>query len=183
MLLNGGRWIMMPLCSLNYANPNSAVKTCVSVWEMQESSVLMCKNFTKVFVLQLCLHLKGRFQKMTQRKSRPARISLSVCGACLSGCEAFLGGLDVMWRDPLWQLHESLQTCQPAQEDSFSCPLSHPRKIWVAPFHTAGVENADGYLSVYPIRSDDPPQRGHISQPGDRNPQDHMYDNFFSRRS
>lgn len=33
------------------------------------------------------------------------------------------------------------------------------QNIWVAPFHTAGVENADRYLSVYPIRSDDPHQR------------------------
>lgn len=30
------------------------------------------------------------------------------------------------------------------------------KKIWVAPFHTAGVENADRYHSVYQFRSDDP---------------------------
>lgn len=71
----------------------------------------------------------------------------------------------------MWQLLESLQTCQPFLEDSFSCQPSRPKEIWVAPFHTAGVENADRYHSVYHIRSDDP-QRDHISLPGDRIPQD-----------
>ncbi len=52
-------------------------------------------------------------------------------------------------------------------------PAFPSEKIWVAPFHTAGVENADSYLLVDPVRFDEP-LRGHISQPGDRIPQDHM---------
>lgn len=43
------------------------------------------------------------------------------------------------------------------------------KKIWVAPFHTAGVENADRYHSVYQFRSDDP-CRDRISPAGDRIP-------------
>lgn len=52
---------------------------------------------------------------------------------------------------------KSPQTCQPFLEDSFSCQLPRPTGR-VAPFHTAGVENADRYLSVRPVRSNDPPQ-------------------------
>lgn len=69
----------------------------------------------------------------------------------------------------------SPQTCQPFLEDSFSCQPPRPtgRKSGGAPFHTAGVENADRSLSVYPNRSDNP-QRGQISQPGDRSRRGHM---------
>lgn len=52
-----------------------------------------------------------------------------------------------MWCELLWQFRESLQTRQPFLEDSFSCQLSRPTgsRIRVAPFHTAGVENADSH--------------------------------------
>lgn len=41
-------------------------------------------------------------------------------------------GVDVMWCELLWQLHVSLQRCQPFLTDSFSCQPSHLKKsVWL----------------------------------------------------
>lgn len=45
--------------------------------------------------------------------------------------KAHVGGMNVVWREPPWQFCESLQTCLPLLEDSFS---SHERNITAAPF-------------------------------------------------
>lgn len=136
----------MTLCSLNYANPNYTV----SVEHMPDSSSPPLFSWTR-----RCSH----FQNMILGNCCLSKIFPTVHKACLCRCKAFLRGVHVMWRELLWQLRESPADMSAVPRGFLFMPAfpSDWQKIWVAPFHTSGVEKADNYLSVYAIRSDDPP--------------------------
>ena len=73
--------------------------------------------------------------------------------------------IDVMWRELLWQLCEKPADMSAIPRGFLFMPAS-PGHGWQriqggggvggAPFHTAGVENADSHRSAHPAGSDDP---------------------------